>query len=355
MNEQDDNHGELSSYAWDGTGEIDPFVADLERTLRPLAIDTNRVPPVPRVTQRSPVIVGRIEPAPRAGAGQRFAAAAMIVLGLGSLLIAYRGPTPAARGPDPEIPGWSVAVEAGVPMMGYSKSAAKPGDRLQVGQWLATGPKDRATLKVASIGTVTVRENSQVSVLADNPGERRLHLGVGAISVFVTAPPRLFTVETPLAHAVDLGCVYDLSVQPDGQSLLHVMTGSVELLSSDSASKVVTTVTAGAQCRVRNREGPGVPYFPDASREFIDLAEMLASMGPAGGMKGMSLVPGMLAAARARDGITLWHLIPRVSGESRRLIAIRLDELVPIPGPHTMAEVLELDAKAMASWWDAVR
>lgn len=354
MNDQHDNHDELSSYAWDGTGEVDPFVADLERALRPLAIDVNRVPPVPSVAQERTVVVGRIEPSARAGAGQRFAAAALVVLGLGSLLIAYRGPTP-VRVPEVEVPGWSVAIEAGEPMMGHNKSVAKAGDRLQVGEWLATGPKDRATLKVASIGTVTVRENSQVSVLADKPGERRLRLGVGAISVFVTAPPRLFTVETPLAHAVDLGCVYDLSVQPDGQSLLHVMTGVVELVSTNASSKIVTTVTAGAECHVRDREGPSVPYFPDASPAFIEAAEMLAMLGPAAETKGGAMVPGMLVQARVQDATTLWHLIPRTTGEARSQIAARLAELIPIPAHHTMAEVLTLDAKAMASWWEAIR
>ncbi|MEK6700784.1 MAG: FecR domain-containing protein [Planctomycetota bacterium] len=353
MNEPNAKHNALSSYAWDGTGEIDPFVAGLERALRPLAIDASRVPPLPTVAQERPVVVGAIRPAPRGS--QRLAAAALIVLGVGSLLVAYRGPTPARPRHEPEISGWSVAVEAGAPLMGHTKSAARPGDRLQVGEWLATGPGDRATLKVATIGTVTVRENSQVSVLADKPNERRLRLGVGAISVFVTAPPRLFTVETPLAHAVDLGCVYDLSVEANGQSLLHVMTGSVELLSTDSSSKLVTTVTAGAECHVRDKEGPGVPYFPDASPEFIESAELLAGFGKAAEMKVAGLVPDMLAQARARDGTTLWHLLPRVGGESRRLIAARLNELVPIPGPYTVEEALALDPKALASWWDAIR
>ena len=44
-----------------------------------------------------------------------------------------------------------------------------------------------------------------------------LRLAHGRLSARVTAPPRLFVVDTPAATAIDLGCAYDLAVLTDGR------------------------------------------------------------------------------------------------------------------------------------------
>jgi ferric-dicitrate binding protein FerR (iron transport regulator) len=98
---------------------------------------------------------------------------------------------------------------------------------LAVGEWLE--PTAPTELVVADIGTMEVDPGSKLRLLATSSSGHRLELAEGRIRARVTAPPRLLVVETPSASAVDLGCAYDLTVLPDGSSLLLVQRGEVSL------------------------------------------------------------------------------------------------------------------------------
>ncbi len=59
----------------------------------------------------------------------------------------------------------------------------------------------------------------------------------------------------------------------------------------------------------------------------------------------------VLAEARPRDALTLWHLLARVT-DTRRLDLIgRLVELVGLPPGVTVDGVMDLDASMLAAWW----
>src|SRR6185436_18785185 len=115
----------------------------------------------------------------------------------------------------------------------------------------------------------------------------------------VNAPPRLFVVDTPAAAAVDLGCEYDLAVEPSGATRLDVRTSEVSLEGAGVSSRV----SAGAMCRTVKGQAPGVPRVAGAS------AEVTASLDAY--ERGGSL-EAVLAAARAEDAISLWNLLGRV-------------------------------------------
>src|SRR5438876_1202274 len=86
----------------------------------------------------------------------------------------------------------------------------------------------------------------------------------GRMSARISAPPKLFFVNTPSAVAEDLGCAYTLEVDDAGNSLLRVTLGWVALQLKDRES----LVPAGAACATRPGIGPGTPYFEDASELF---------------------------------------------------------------------------------------
>src|ERR1041385_1153677 len=142
-------------------------------------------------------------------------------------------------------PSWRVAELVGAPRIGYV--ALNDQAKLSVGQWLETDANSRAKLDVANIGNVEIDPNTRVRLIETKPTEHRLELQRGRLSARISAPPKLFFVNTPSGVAEDLGCAYTLEVDDDGNSHLRVTLGWVALQLRDRES----VVPAGAACVTR--------------------------------------------------------------------------------------------------------
>jgi hypothetical protein len=217
--------------------------------------------------------------------------------------------------------------------------------KIAVGEWLQTGASSTATLTVGDIGTVQVAPNSRVRLLSARPGEQRLKLARGEISATVSAPPRLFFVDTPASTAVDLGCAYSMKADEDGNGLLRVTLGWVSLEWAGRES----LVPAGASCRTRPKAGPGTPYFDDASPVFQSALERIDSAGAATELEAPAL-DQVLAESRVRDTLTLWHLLSRVSPAYRQRVFNRMVNLVALPKTVSAERALQLDPDTLKIW-----
>jgi hypothetical protein len=62
----------------------------------------------------------------------------------------------------------------------------------------------------------------------------------------------------------------------------------------------------------------------------------------------------VLAQARKRDSLTLWHLLARVDQEQRMLVYDRLQRLAPPPASVTKEGILRLDQPMLDLWWNAL-
>lgn len=217
--------------------------------------------------------------------------------------------------------------------------------KIQVGDWLQTDGSSRARISVGDIGTIDVAPNTRVRMVASQPGEQRLRLARGEISASVTAPPRLFLVDTPASTAVDLGCAYTMKADEDGSGFLHVTLGWVSLEWAGRES----LVPAGASCRSRPKIGPGTPYFDDASQALQD-ALVAFDFGDGGESAGSASLDTVLAEARVRDTLTLWHLLSRVRPAERQRVYNRIVDLVPLPKGISPDLALQLDPETLKHW-----
>ncbi|HKY29487.1 MAG TPA: zf-HC2 domain-containing protein [Pyrinomonadaceae bacterium] len=241
-------------------------------------------------------------------------------------------------------PTWEVARLDGAPRIGDATINNK--SRLAVGEWLETDDVSRAKINVGTIGHVDVDPNTRIRLLETKITEHRLELARGRLSARIWAPPRLFFVDTPSAVAADLGCAYTLEVDDAGASLLRVTSGWVALQLRDRESMV----PAGAACATRPGIGPGTPYFEDASEIF---RKALAKLDFEPQDKEWSKIPSLdivLAEARPKDTLTLWHLLSRVEGADRGLVYDRMAALAPPPAGVTREGILQLDGFMMSSW-----
>jgi hypothetical protein len=331
-------------YLWDGSGPPDPDVERLERLLGRL----RTTPPVPTLATAGHSARTRSSTTRQRGEFSsvsafrtpRFLVPAVAAATAIILMIASIWP------PQPDAAWLAVANVHGQPRVGWTVLS---GDgRLSVGQTLITDRSSRARIDISTIGRVTVDTDTRVRLVASRDARHQLALDRGTLHAFIVAPPGQFIVDTPSSTATDLGCVYDLTVDEDGNGLLTVIAGWVAFEENGRES----FVPAGASARTERATGPGTPRYDDAAVEF---KAALDDIDRGGGMA-TKYDPLRLVVdhARPRDAITLWHLISRVRLSDRTAVIDALAALVPLPASASRDAATRLDRAALDAWWEAL-
>jgi len=285
----------------------------------------------------------------------------------------------------PSSSTWNVSRISGSPRVG----AIEISDRAQLhtGQSLVTDSTSRARIEVEDLGEISVSEDSRVRLLSAGPARGTLGLEQGTIHAMIWAPPQHFTVSTPGAEAVDLGCSYTLHVSPDGAGWIRVSTGWVAFTDPQAAGRE-SFIPVGAMCLIHSsaRANPvnatnsrqsatnspaqiGTPFYEDASETFrqsleqFDFSDSLsaASLLDANTGSRSQALRLVLDEARQRDAITLWHLLARTDSAQRAEVYDRLAALVPPPSGIVRKTLLSSDPALAAQrremrdlWWNAL-
>lgn len=231
---------------------------------------------------------------------------------------------------------WSVRPGQARPWQVADSATGRSTSRA-VGDWVETA-SSRARITVGAIGTVEVEPNTRVRLGTLQPHEYRLALAHGTIRAAISAPPRLFIVDTPASTVVDLGCAYRATVDARGNGTVQVTEGWISL----DRNGLESLVPAGAAADIRSEVGPGSPVFEDAAPGFKRLVQSLDFEG--GGNQALT---SLLSQARARDTLTLWHLLRRVDPGARQRVYDRIVALVPASAGIPREAVLALDADAL--------
>jgi hypothetical protein len=281
-------------YLWNRAGEPDEEIARLEALLAPLRYRPG--------AKRKPRRVWWL------------AAAAALIAGLVSAPLLTRGP----------LTTWRAAS----------------GQHLRVGQWVGA-----ASIESVKTGEIRLDPGARLRLVAESAGREHFQLERGTIHAFIWAPPGRFVVDTPSAKTTDLGCRYTLNVSDNGTGLLTVQIGWVAFESHG----VESFIPEGAACATRPKLGPGTPYFTDAPTALLAGLERFDSTGDSAELE------SVLANARPRDALTLWHLLARTQGERRGEVFDRFAALVSLPDGMTRQAVLSGDASAFDAAWNALK
>src|SRR6185503_9784957 len=116
-----------------------------------------------------------------------------------------------------------------------------------------------------------------------------------------------------------------------GNGLLNVTVGWVAF----EWHRRQSLVPARAQCRTHATAGPGTPYFEDAPKTLVNALE---DFDFANG--GEASIHTILANARQRDTLTLWHLLSRVEPPLRAQVFEKMITFAPLPKGITREKVL---------------
>lgn len=234
---------------------------------------------------------------------------------------------------------WEVSRIGGSPIVDAKR--IQDTGRIGAGEWIETDSASSASIKIGQIGSVEVTPNTRLRVITARPAEHRIALARGEIRARISAPPRLFFVETPSGTAIDLGCEYTLTTDEAGSGLLRVAKGWVAF----QFKGLESLVPAGASCRTQPHAGPGIPYFDDASESMKQALDSFAFEKSAN-----SALNIVLAEARIRDTLTLWHLLSRVEPEDRPRVYDRMAALTPVPAAVSRENALKLDPETLRLW-----
>ena len=323
----------MNDYLWDRSGPPDPDVERLERMLgqfrhQPRPIDWSTLAGPPRG-------VGHDRAVRRYVPILATAAAVMIVLS-GGWWIGRQ-----------TAPHWEVARLEGAPRA--NGSTVVDGQRLSRGAWVETDAISRARIAVGRIGEVDVDPNTRLRIIESRARDQRMALQRGTIHARIWAPPRIFAVETPSAVAVDLGCIYSLSVDEAGDSVLRVQAGWVGFEYDGRES----FVPENAMCVTRRGHGPGTPHYSDAPGALKEALGRLDFEKLAAGDRSGALA-SVLEHARKADAFTLWHLLARVTPDERDRVFDRMAMLVPPPEGVTRDGIRRRNRHMLDLWWDAL-
>jgi hypothetical protein len=246
---------------------------------------------------------------------------------------------------------WTVATTEGAPAV--NGAAAAPGQRLAPGQWLMTDDASRVHLLLPRVGEVEIGPGSRVGMLADRRDAQALRLERGSLLARTWAPPRLFSVDTPAGRAVDYGCAYALEVDAAGVTRLRVEMGWVAL----EVGGREALVPAGASLRAGPSEHIGTPVWLDAPRELraaVERLDLPSAEDPADAAEREAALTTALTASRARDALTLWHLLASAPPAERPRIYDALAKRVPIPSGVDRQAAIDGDRRALRTCFVAL-
>jgi hypothetical protein len=343
MSEGYKKQAEYNEYLWEGSGEPDAEIRRLEKALEEFRATSLLPPPFP-VMDCGPrrswwlAVTSNIWV-------PRFAAAALILAEVSvALIFSLRESTPPGRND-----GWSVELTEAQAGSSLTAGAPKRKMRMQIGEALETNRTSKANISVAEVGLLELEPMTRLRLLQSGIGRKRIALDRGTIHVAIWAPPGEFVVDTPSSVVVDLGCMYTLSVEENGNGFLRTTLGWVGFQRDGYES----FIPAGAAAATYTESGPGLPFFEDSADQLRSaVAEFDSTKEGSAQREAAQRV--ILRQARRRDGLTLWHLLSRVREVDREVVYERLSALIPPPAGTTREGILSLDRAMLDAWWNAL-
>ncbi len=308
---------EKEDYLWDRKGAADPVVHQLEQALRPMRQAADAQQAIERRARRLRPVRWWIP----AGI------AATLLLALGTAWVAT-APVP-----------WSTQTIRGRPRIDVVQQSTE--GVVTERRTIETPAGSEVRVHVGRIGQVLVGPGSRLYIDGAGAGARTLLLERGSLVARISAAPGDFVVNTPSAKAVDLGCVYRLTVDSAGNGSLVVVEGAVRL----EAHGITVTAPAGHEASILNGGRLGLPRSLDATMEQRAVVNEIDTLGVT-----PARVAHLLRLADASSVVTLWHLLQRVTGDERRNVVERLVRYVPAP-PGVLPESLwSNDGPSMKRW-----
>lgn len=245
----------------------------------------------------------------------------------------YRRVSPGAPMPQRPRRGWARAAALAACLLlagalGWRELQPRPATRWSTwtskGQRLALDREYRLaggeSVQVASIGRLRFPTQARFRIL-ESGSQEVMELREGSFDALILADPYRFRVVTPGARLDDLGCAYEVSVDPGGAGRVAVSLGWVRAHGAGADS----FVAQGYEASFRPGEPPSAPKKIGASQ------------------------------AEANDVLATLHQLWRgKSEEERRQAYRRLASLYPPPANASEERAAKGDRGLVKEWWPSL-
>jgi len=234
---------------------------------------------------------------------------------------------------------WKVSSIRGTPLIGGNPVSSK--DSIMEGQFILTNDTSEAELFIADLGRVIIEPNTKVVFIKGTDGNNRIAVEYGTIEADMVSDRKEFFVELPSAVASDTKGKYKLTIDPEGDGLVYVNSGNVEIQSPNREA----IVPAGNFVMTKKNIGVGTPFNENSSIVF---KKALAEFDF--GNCEESCVNTLLKTAKNTDAVSLVNIIPRVDEKFRNEIYTTAANFVTPPVNISQDSLYTFDEEKMKVW-----
>ncbi|HSR18907.1 MAG TPA: hypothetical protein VLM39_12515, partial [Ignavibacteriaceae bacterium] len=139
------------------------------------------------------------------------------------------------------------------------------------------------------------------------------------------------------------GVAYKLKINNDNTADLTVSNGKAIA----TGNKLESVVTPGFVCRIREK-GPEIPMSLNSSEETKKALELLSYYND------QDALNKVLNQSGLAEGISLWHLLKRITGDNRGAVFNKLYSLYPPPKGVDQESILRLKEEALNKWFNQI-
>jgi hypothetical protein len=139
------------------------------------------------------------------------------------------------------------------------------------------------------------------------------------------------------------GVAYKLKINNDNTADLTVSNGRAIV----TGNKLESVVTPGLICRI-SEKGPEIPMSLNSSEETKKAFELLSYYND------QDALNKVLNQSGLAEGISLWHLLKRITGDNRGAVFNKLYSLYPPPKGVDQESILRLKEEALNRWFNQI-
>ncbi|MBK9332533.1 MAG: FecR domain-containing protein [Ignavibacteria bacterium] len=242
---------------------------------------------------------------------------------------------------------WKVVSVKGSPKINDMNMVSS--DSIKEGQWITTDSVSIAELIIADIGKVTIEPDSKVILVKGADSTRQIFVEYGMVNTETqNGDNRAFKVGIPSAVAENKGGSYSLKIDKNGDGMIVVKSGKVDVLSTNKNA----IVPAGNIVMTKNGLGVGTPFNEQSSPGFKN-----ALFNYDFGNCNDACMNIIIDNAKMTDAVSLINILngSKAVNETKEEIYNKVANLIPPRAPVHKDSLEFFDEKELEIWIDDIQ
>ncbi len=237
---------------------------------------------------------------------------------------------------------WNVEIKFGSFLIDGRRNQA---GKLEKGESLRTEDSSKAVVYIPQTGRIELNSNSLIVLDEPRNRDNKVSLKNGSIKIISTAMEPYITIDLQDYSIRDIGGVFSIELNEDGNANIFVDFGMVEIFYKNRSFML----DEGYFCELKAGKKPGTPYRFDATDSLKTLVRIFDLKNG-----DENLIDKIVEQANQSDALTLISLLPKVSQVKRQVLYQKIRNFFPPPDNVTSMGVITLDQGMIEEWWNEI-